>query len=255
MPESTNEENETQTVSEKTDDRCAECDAKRRELRAETERKRTVFTKPATSPFHIAICDGSLPEIFRVRLLSIPQQRHAAAISIGPLEMENPSWGSESRMPPKRIKANPAPTRLSTFSLKMTHAIAAVATASRLSNREAALAGVLSSPNSKRTGRPPRPRGWPQQAMVDLFAQEESLPAERPWQYGSCAGRRVRRRNQDRAGLQSAPDWPTTPQPWPVACWLRKATLLRARWRCRYADSISREYSFLGRQKGIPISN
>ena len=34
----------------------------------------------------MAICDGSLPEILRVRLLSIPQQRQAAAIRSAPLE-------------------------------------------------------------------------------------------------------------------------------------------------------------------------
>jgi hypothetical protein len=40
MPEGTNEENETPIA--KTDGRCAECDACRRELRAEAERKNSV---------------------------------------------------------------------------------------------------------------------------------------------------------------------------------------------------------------------
>ena len=42
MPESTNEENETQTVAEKTDNRCAECNAYSRELRPESQRKRSI---------------------------------------------------------------------------------------------------------------------------------------------------------------------------------------------------------------------
>ncbi len=42
MPEGTNEENETQAIAKKTDGRCAECDACRRELRAEAERKNSV---------------------------------------------------------------------------------------------------------------------------------------------------------------------------------------------------------------------
>ena len=45
-----------------------------------------VLTIPAVSPFHIAICDGSLPEILRVRLLSMPQQRQAAAMRSAPSE-------------------------------------------------------------------------------------------------------------------------------------------------------------------------
>ena len=103
MPESTNEEDETQAIAKETNDRCAKCNAYRRKLRAEAERKHSVH-EPAKSPFHIAICDGSLPEIFRVRLLSIPQQIQAAAISIDPLETANPSRGSERRMPPKTDK-------------------------------------------------------------------------------------------------------------------------------------------------------
>ena len=41
-------------------------------------------------PFHMAICEGSLPEILRVRLLSSPQQRQAAAISSPPLVNAKP---------------------------------------------------------------------------------------------------------------------------------------------------------------------
>lgn len=154
--------------------------------------------------------------------------------------------GSESRIPPKRINVNPTPTRLSTFSLKTTHAIVAVATASRLSSREAALAGVFSKQTAKELARPRRPRGWLLPATAGLFWQAGFLSVECQWQCGACAGRRVPHRSPDRADRQSAPDWPTTRQAWRAAYWLRKAPLPRARWRCRCTDSISVDYSFLG---------
>ncbi len=114
---------------------------------------RPVFTAPAVRPFHMAICDGSLPEILRVRLLSIPQQRQAAVMRSAPSESANPpSCGSESKMLPTRMNAKPTPTRLSTFSRNTIHAIAAVATASRLSKRDAALAEVVMSPSSSSAG-------------------------------------------------------------------------------------------------------
>ena len=114
---------------------------------------RPMLTKPAVRPFHIAICDGSLPEILRVRLLSIPQARQAAAMRSALPEMAIPSsGGSESKMPPRMMSMKPVPTRMSTFSRKISHAIAAVATASRLSKRDAVLAWVLNSPNRRRVG-------------------------------------------------------------------------------------------------------
>jgi hypothetical protein len=42
MPKGTDKENETQAIAEKTDDRCAECDACRWKPRAEAERERHV---------------------------------------------------------------------------------------------------------------------------------------------------------------------------------------------------------------------
>ena len=120
---------------------------------ASVRRARTVFTVPATRPFHMAICDGSLPEILRVKLLSIPQQRQAAVISSAPWESANPpSCGSESKMLPKTMNAKPAPTRLSTFSRNTIHAIAPVATVSKLSKREALLAETVISPSNNSAG-------------------------------------------------------------------------------------------------------
>jgi len=60
--------------------------------------------------------------------------------------------GSDRRMPPRRISPNPKRIRLSTFSRKTTHAMAAVATVSRFNSREAALAGVVIRPSKSKTG-------------------------------------------------------------------------------------------------------
>ena len=88
-----------------------------------------MLTIPAVRPLHIAICDGSLPEILRVRLLSIPQQRQAAAIRARRRRWQDRLLRSEENAS-QEDSAKPAPTRLSTFSRKMTHAMHAVATAS-----------------------------------------------------------------------------------------------------------------------------
>jgi hypothetical protein len=47
-------------------------------------RARTRFTGPATRPLSIAICTGSAAESLRVRLLSMPQDRHAPAMRRAP---------------------------------------------------------------------------------------------------------------------------------------------------------------------------
>jgi hypothetical protein len=48
----------------------------------------SIFTAPATSPFAAAISTGSPAEIFRVRLLSMPQARQAAITATDPQEMK-----------------------------------------------------------------------------------------------------------------------------------------------------------------------
>jgi len=55
-------------------------------------------------------------------------------------------------MPPIRISKNPKRIRLSTFSRNTIHAMTAVATASRFSSRDAALAGVVISPSRRKIG-------------------------------------------------------------------------------------------------------
>ncbi len=120
---------------------------------APNPRAKPQFTTPATNPFHMAIWDGSPAEIFRVRLLSMPQQTHAATMSNTPPENATPpSRGSDRRTPPIKMQTNPIATLRSTFSRKATHAMSAVATASRLRSRDAALPEVVMRPNNKSTG-------------------------------------------------------------------------------------------------------
>src|SRR6185369_14703722 len=105
------------------------------------------LTPPATSPLSIAICTGSTPETFRVRLLSIAQARHAPTIAIAPHGA--PAAGRpvhDSSTPPAVINAIPAAIRLSKFSLNTNQASTAVSTPSRFSSSDALDAEVFTSP-------------------------------------------------------------------------------------------------------------
>src|SRR5438093_6054170 len=97
---------------------------------------------PATIPLREAMAMASLAEIFRVRLLSIAQQRHAPAISSAPREIPNSPGVHESMSPPMTMRAMPAAMRQSKFSRNTNHANRAVNTASRLSSSELTDAAV-----------------------------------------------------------------------------------------------------------------
>jgi hypothetical protein len=56
MTKDANEKNETNAIAQKT-----------------VTRTRPIFTAPAVRPFHMAICDGSLPEILRVNKGRLPR--------------------------------------------------------------------------------------------------------------------------------------------------------------------------------------
>ncbi len=112
-----------------------------------------IFTTPATSPLIQAICTGSLADTLRVRLLSIPQQRHAPATSNEPIGNLMP-WPSphERTMPPAIINAMPRKMRRSKFSLNTNHASNAVNTPSRFSSKALLDAGVRFRPSIRKTG-------------------------------------------------------------------------------------------------------
>ena len=119
-----------------------------------------VLTLPAASPLSIAICTGSPAETFCVRLLSIAQQRHAAATAAGPTNPPHDRRPSqESTMPPATMASIPRAMRRSKFSRNTDHAMSAVNTPSRLSRRDAPDAGVRVRPimSSNGPSTPPTP--------------------------------------------------------------------------------------------------
>ena len=124
------------------------------------ERPIAKLTVPAAAPFRAATWSGSLAETFCVRLLSIAQQRQAAAIASGP---ESPPHSKRpcqaSNAPPATIATMPSMIRRSTFSRNTIQARRAVNTPSRLRKREVAEAGVCDSPMRSSSGprKPPKP--------------------------------------------------------------------------------------------------
>ena len=110
------------------------------------------FTVPAASPFTRAICSGSVALSLRVRLLSIPQAMQAPTMASEPTPSPLGPPCHESRTAPVSIAAAPAIRRLSTFSRKITQAIAIVARPSTLSKSDAEDAGVFARPSIKRSG-------------------------------------------------------------------------------------------------------
>jgi short chain dehydrogenase len=102
-------------------------------------------------PLSMAICTGSAEESLRVRLLSMPQDIQAAAISTAPQSREAlPSHDSSAA--PARMANAPSSNLLSTFSRKSSHAMPIVAKPSRLSSNEAPAASVRANPNIRNKG-------------------------------------------------------------------------------------------------------
>lgn len=113
----------------------------------------TKFTKPAAKPLIQAICNASLADILRVRLLSIAQQAQAPAIAKAPHGKAAFScFGHDNSRLPRTMQTIPIKIRLSKCSLNMNQANVAVSTLSRLSNSEAMEAGVDSSPCMSNAG-------------------------------------------------------------------------------------------------------
>src|SRR3984893_3464498 len=111
------------------------------------------LTTPATTPFSPATSIGSLADTFRVRLLSIAQQRHAAPTSSAPRDiLLHPSGPMESTTLPATIAAIPHAIRQSKFSRKTNHASPAVNADSRFRSKDAVDAAVVVKPDIKRMG-------------------------------------------------------------------------------------------------------
>src|ERR1700730_1547973 len=132
----------------------------------------TRVTVPALSPFNIAICAGSDPETFRVRLLSIAQQKHAPTIANAPHEKPTVSPGfHDSSNPPATMAIIPMRIRRSKFSPNANQASKAVSTPSRLSNREVLEAAVVARPAISKTG-----ANTPPDSIAALSHGQSELP-------------------------------------------------------------------------------
>src|SRR3982750_3217393 len=79
--------------------------------------ERIRFTLPATRPLMRAICTGSAADSLRVKLLSMPQARHAPAIAKAPQPKLNspPSPDQDSKTAPAKIANAPNSKRRSTI--------------------------------------------------------------------------------------------------------------------------------------------
>ena len=110
------------------------------------------FTVPAARPLIIAVSTGSAEDNFRVRLLSMPQARQAAAISTAPVSTSMPRPRQERIAAPPRIAKAPSNSRRSTFSRKTSQAMPIVKRPSRLSSSEPEAASVRARPSISKSG-------------------------------------------------------------------------------------------------------
>ena len=111
------------------------------------------FTIPATKPLLPAINNESDEDIFRVKLLSIAQHKHAVAIAIGPTQfVDIVCFDHDNITPLATIRNIPNTIRLSVCSLNNIQAKTAVNTDSRFKRREAVAALVWTRPIIKKMG-------------------------------------------------------------------------------------------------------
>ena len=97
-----------------------------------------VLTVPAARPFNAAMRRGSLEETRWLRLLSIPQHRHATPMKAGPMTLSTSIDPPHDRSrPAAKIESMPAAIRRSRFSPKISHASSVVNTPSRFSRSDA----------------------------------------------------------------------------------------------------------------------
>ncbi len=117
------------------------------------DKARDMLTRPAASPLTAAMRTGSPNEIFRVKLLSSPQQRQAAttARALNLVPWTGPPSQAMTTAP-KVKAAMPRTILVSRCSLKTDHAMPAVKTPSRVSSRDAVEAEMPTKPVMRSTG-------------------------------------------------------------------------------------------------------
>jgi hypothetical protein len=109
--------------------------------------------KPDTNPLMPVICNGFLVEMFRVRLLSMPQHIMEKVTNKGPRKL-NLSWleSHVKNTPAAVMHINASHNLFPAFSLKNIMAITAVKIPSRFSSSEALKPEIWLNPNIRHIG-------------------------------------------------------------------------------------------------------
>ena len=114
---------------------------------------REIAAKPDTNPLMRVICSGFRVEMFRVRLLSIPQHIIDSVTNNGPSTLNLPWLESHvKKTPPVVIHSNASHSLFPAFSLKKITAMIAVKIPSRFSSNEVVNPEIWLSPNIKQIG-------------------------------------------------------------------------------------------------------
>ena len=114
---------------------------------------REMDTKPDTNPLIQVICIGFLVEMFRVRLLSIPQHIMERATSKGPRRLNLPWLESHVKNTPAAVIHVKASHNLfPAFSLKKMTAMTAVEIPSRFNSNDAVKPEISRKPNIRHIG-------------------------------------------------------------------------------------------------------
>ena len=114
---------------------------------------REMDTNPDTNPLIRVICIGFLVEMFRVRLLSMPQHTMDRVTNRGPSKLNSPRLESHVKNTPAAVMhANANHNLFPAFSLKNTTAMTAVKIPSKFSSNEAVKPEICFNPNIRQIG-------------------------------------------------------------------------------------------------------
>jgi hypothetical protein len=133
---------------------------------------REIDTKPDTNPLMQVICIGFLVEMFRVRLLSMPQHIMERVTNKGPRKLNLPWLESHVKNTPAAVMhINASHNLFPAFSLKKITAITAVKIPSRFSSNEVVKPEIWLNPNIKHIGAiiPPESTAPNSQGKSPLF--------------------------------------------------------------------------------------
>lgn len=113
---------------------------------------RPVLQAPASKPLTHATTIASFVDTFRVRLLSMAQQRQAPTMSKAPGESISPPGAQESKTPPATMATMPMTIWRSAFSLNTIQAMTAVNTPSTFRSNDAVAPDAWLRPHISKVG-------------------------------------------------------------------------------------------------------